>query len=99
MICKVLFGKKHRKNRTLEARSLSSAAAACTPRGEKFWSGLCPPPAEEFFIPLKFSGRAPLGEQENLHPGKSDPSLFSEAPALPVRCVLRIWGIETAFPA
>ena len=35
-------------------------------------------PAEEFFIPLKFSGREPLGEQENLQSVKSDPSLFTE---------------------
>ena len=42
-------------------------------------------PAEEFFIPLKFSGREPLGEQENLQSVKSDPSLFTEASALPMR--------------
>ena len=51
-------------------------------RGEKFWSGACP--AEEFFIPLKFSGREPSSEQENLQPVKSDPSLFTEASALPM---------------
>ena len=43
-------------------------------------------PVEEFFIPLKFSGREPLGEQENLQSVKSDPSLFTEASALPMRC-------------
>ena len=42
-------------------------------------------PAEEFFIPLKFSGREPLGEQENLQSVKSDPPLFMEASALPMR--------------
>jgi len=42
-------------------------------------------PAEEFFIPLKFSGCEPLGEQENLQSVKSDPSLFTEASALPMR--------------
>ena len=42
-------------------------------------------PAEEFFIPLKFSGREPLGEQENLQSEESDPSLFTEASALPMR--------------
>ncbi|MBQ7519123.1 MAG: hypothetical protein IJU12_02305 [Clostridia bacterium] len=42
-------------------------------------------PAEEFFIPLNFSGREPLGEQENLQSVKSDPSLFTEASALPMR--------------
>ena len=47
-------------------------------------------PAEEFFIPLKFSGREPLGEQENLQSVKSDPSLFTEASAISVCTLLGI---------
>jgi len=43
------------------------------------------PGREGIFIPLKFSGREPLGEQENLQSVKSDPSLFTEAAALPMR--------------
>ena len=42
-------------------------------------------PAEEFFIPLKFSAREPSGEQENLYPMESDSSLSMEASALPMR--------------
>ena len=42
-------------------------------------------PAEEFFIPFKFSARALLSAQENLQSVKSDPSLFTEALALPMR--------------
>jgi len=39
-------------------------------------------PAEEFFIPLKFSDREPLGEQENLQPEENDPSFSSGASTL-----------------
>ena len=36
-------------------------------------------PAEEFFIPLKFSGREPLGEQENLQSVKRARPVFAGA--------------------
>ncbi|MBO4836681.1 MAG: hypothetical protein J5564_03200, partial [Clostridia bacterium] len=39
-------------------------------------------PAEEIFIPLKFSGREPSGEQANLQSEKSETSLFSGASTL-----------------
>ena len=35
-------------------------------------------PRGRIFIPLKFSAHEPLGEQENLHPEKSEYSLFSD---------------------
>jgi hypothetical protein len=49
-------------------------------RGEKFWSGACP--AEEFFIPIKFSGRALLSAQENLQSEENDFSFSSGASTL-----------------
>ena len=39
-------------------------------------------PAAEFFIPLKFSGRALLSAQENLHSEENDFSFSSEASTL-----------------
>ena len=42
-------------------------------------------PAKEIFIPLKFSDREPLGEQENLQSEKSEILLFSEASTLSMR--------------
>ena len=39
-------------------------------------------PAEEFFIPLKFSGRALLSAQENLQSEENDPSFSSGASTL-----------------
>ena len=39
-------------------------------------------PAEEFFIPLKFSGRALLSAQENLQSEENDPSFSSGSSTL-----------------
>jgi len=75
---------KHRKKSASRRREAFHPQRRRVRREEKN-SGAELAPAEEFFIPLKFSGREPLGEQENLHPEKSDPSLFSEASALPMR--------------
>jgi len=83
MICKELFRKSIEKNASWRRESFHPQRRRV--RREEKNSGAELAPAEEFFIPLKFSGREPLGEQENLHPEKSDPSLFSEASALPMR--------------
>ncbi|MBQ7520795.1 MAG: hypothetical protein IJU12_10780, partial [Clostridia bacterium] len=72
------------KKRKLDMRQSQSAGGGVYVAEEKN-SGAELAPAEEFFIPLKFFGREPLGEQENLQSVKSDPSLFTEASALPMR--------------
>ena len=92
IICKVLFGKSIEKSASRRREAFHPQRRRV--RREEKNSGAEIVPAEEFFIPLKFSGREPLGEQENLHPEKSDPSLFSEALALPMRWVQ--WLLDDA---
>ncbi|MBQ7519587.1 MAG: hypothetical protein IJU12_04640 [Clostridia bacterium] len=47
-------------------------------------------PAEEFFIPIKFSARALLSAQENLQSEENDSSFSSGASALSMPRPLRI---------
>ena len=83
-ICKVLFKNYAcKKAQVGYAKITIRRRRRVRRRGEKSGAELAP--AEEFFIPLKFSGREPLGEQENLQSEESDPSLFTEASALPMR--------------